>query len=157
MFTNALTLSSLLYDTINVMDDEKIVFTLEAILICMFQNWLQRRTKDRSCDSNSERGITPTKTMRTNCHTILNEIYIMVHPLLSWRLRTNDHNLCYRWLAHPVQTQCLLAQCWERATSEHKCSPHIFGRQVSSMRTKHEAYECVCNNVMKMILSKLYQ
>ena len=50
----------------------------------------------------------------------------MLHPSLSRRFRTNDHNFCYCHLAHTVFSEwCLPVQCPEGATDVHKYMPQI--------------------------------
>ena len=64
----------------------------------------------------------PEKAQNTIQATMQRGIRTMLHPSLSRQFRTNDMNICYHHLAHPVFSD-IPVQCPEVATYVHKYMP----------------------------------
>ena len=97
----------------------------------------------------------------------------MLHPSLSSQFRTNDRNLCYHYLAHPVFLDMMFIQTMSRRGNRGAQVYAIdFGwARAFPMASKSEAYvtlplmfawdrvlpACICDNTKKMVQGKFYQ
>ena len=54
-------------------------------------------------------GISSKKKLNMICGTTQHGVHTILHPLLSWWFRTNDHKLGYRRLPHNVYSNTLFA------------------------------------------------
>ena len=97
----------------------------------------------------------------------------MLHPLLSRQFRTNDRNLHYHHLVHPVFSNMMFASAVSRRGNRFaQVYATVVGwARAFSIASRSEAHEtlslllardgvpsvCICDNVKEMIQGTLYQ
>ena len=113
------------------------------------------------------------KAQKTIQATTQRGIQTMVHPLLSRQFRTNDRNLHYHCLAHPVFSDTMFASTvFRRFNICAQVYAADFGwARAFPMASRSEAHEtllllfardgvplaCICDNAKEMIKGKFYQ
>ena len=118
-------------------------------------------------------GITPERAQMTIHITVQRRIRTMFKPSVFQKFRTNNRNLCYCCLEHPVFLGMMFAST--ESKKRNRCAQVYdtdFGwTRAFPMASTSEAHEtllllfiwdgvppaCICNNAKKMIQNKFYQ
>ena len=118
-------------------------------------------------------GITPEKAWKTIQAITQRGILTMLYPSLLRQFRTNERNLCYYCLAHPVFSDMMFAITVSRKGNrcEHVYAKDFWWARAFPMASRNEAHEtllllfawdgvtpaCTCNNAKEMVQGKFYQ
>ena len=115
IYVSTVVLHSLVYDATVVMDNGNLGIALESqIQICIVLIGMIRTPSIEPIVSSKRWDITPEKAQKTIQDTLQRWIRTMLHPLLSTQIRTNDRNLCYHDLEHPVFLDTMFASAVSR-------------------------------------------
>ena len=110
VFDSAVVTYSLAYDATDVMENDNLVTALESqIQISLVLIGTVRKLSIEPIVLAKRWGITPEKAQNTIQATTQRGIHTMLYPSLSRRFRTNDRNLRYCCLAHPVSSDMMFA------------------------------------------------
>ena len=144
VFVSAVVSYSLAYDATDVMDNDNLATALEAqIQISIVLIGMVRKPSIDLIVLAKRWGITPEKAQKTIQATTQRGIRTMLHPSLSRWFRTNDRNLLYHCLAHPIFSDMMFASTVSRRGN--KCAQVYatdFGwTRAFQMASRSEAHE----------------
>ena len=106
---------SLAYDATDVMDNVNLATALEAqIQISTVLIGMSRKPSIDPIVLAKRWDIAPEEAQNTIQATTQRGIRTMLHPSVSRQFRTNDQNLCYHCLAHPVFSDMMFANTVSR-------------------------------------------
>mgnify|MGYP006186246423 CR=1 FL=1 len=174
VFVSAVVSYSLAYDAADVMDNDNLATALSVqIQISLVLIGMVRKPSVEPIVLAKRWGITPEKAQKTIQATTQRGIRTMLHPLLSRRFRTNDRNLLYHQLAHPVFSDTMFTSTVSRRGN--RCAQVYatdFGwARAFPMASRSEAHEtflllfvmdgvpltCICDNAKEIIQEKFHE
>ena len=121
VFVSTVASYSLAYHATDVMDNDILATALESqIHISIALIGMVKKPLIDPIVLAKQWSITPDKSQKTIQATTQRGIRTMLHPLLLRRFKTNDCNLCYCQLVHPVFSETMFASTV--STRSNRCA-----------------------------------